>query len=664
MALTQTATIPGPGPSWDEEVVPALRKRLQSESRTIARRISAISVTSADDAVNTTFASDYSYRDHISAANSYQGPQPPARPRPSLQQTRTGSDNGPSRVNPTKSPSTRAVARAVSPRQEPRPTRIPKPARSRAGSTSSHNYSLNGSAASPYSSPKSPQPDPELFILHEKPGAASRSTISVNSRQDSGLLHEPPPFRAGSATSSNDHSSDNNRRVMDLDPPRPSIDSEERPYEHWYRGDISRNGGVGELRVAKRQEMLEIANYGHSLRANQGPRNALTDALEEGRRRRRRADSVGPTNRQSFYMEDDGFVQVKDESPLTDLEGSDPEHTSDYHTPPHSYHEENSSASTPGLAMYDARSMTPTLQQRPSSRQQQQSRIPTPTREPPRTATPNQMSRGASEPPSLPSTSPSLPSTSTPKSTAKRAASPQTSSATKKSRTQAAKATRAKTEAAKKERDEIANRRSVAHYPTPGDDMRDAIPSWTQPVPRQGNWDDVVLPVVARKKGLDGHYEQADGSPRARQVESIIAPAPGTFGYDHSKYRRPPRDDDSSSIPMDEFGLRQENGGIVEEEEDVQPRHAPPPPILTNHDRTPLPVRSPSSPVPFSHYAPNTTVKLQPVSTGPTKLEVQEPLHQQEPVEDDERRTIGLSVVVVDIPELMPPLFTRPPTFV
>ncbi len=33
----------------------------------------------------------------------------------------------------------------------------------------------------------------------------------------------------------------------------------------------------------------------------------------------------------------------------------------------------------------------------------------------------------------------------------------------------------------------------------------------------------VVIPVVARNKGLDG-YEHADGSPRARQVESIIAP--------------------------------------------------------------------------------------------------------------------------------------------
>jgi serine/arginine repetitive matrix protein 1 len=44
------------------------------------------------------------------------------------------------------------------------------------------------------------------------------------------------------------------------------MDSEERPFEHWYRGEVSRNGGVGELRVGKRQEMLDIANYGHMTR--------------------------------------------------------------------------------------------------------------------------------------------------------------------------------------------------------------------------------------------------------------------------------------------------------------------------------------------------------------------------------------------------------------
>jgi len=39
----------------------------------------------------------------------------------------------------------------------------------------------------------------------------------------------------------------------------------------------------------------------------------------------------------------------------------------------------------------------------------------------------------------------------------------------------------------------------------------------------------VVLPVVARKKGLDGHYVQADGSPqpkpRAEQIPEPVSSA-------------------------------------------------------------------------------------------------------------------------------------------
>ncbi|KAF8644418.1 hypothetical protein AX16_008478 [Volvariella volvacea WC 439] len=46
-ALTQSARLPGP--SWDEEVVPALRKRLESESRTLAKRMSAASLASSSD---------------------------------------------------------------------------------------------------------------------------------------------------------------------------------------------------------------------------------------------------------------------------------------------------------------------------------------------------------------------------------------------------------------------------------------------------------------------------------------------------------------------------------------------------------------------------------------------------------------------------------------
>ena len=49
-------------------------------------------------------------------------------------------------------------------------------------------------------------------------------------------------------------------------------------------------------------------------------------------------------------------------------------------------------------------------------------------------------------------------------------------------------------------RDEGGNRGSVAYYPTPGEDgedMADAITSWTQPVPGEGNWDDVSFLLLA-----------------------------------------------------------------------------------------------------------------------------------------------------------------------
>jgi serine/arginine repetitive matrix protein 1 len=62
----------------------------------------------------------------------------------------------------------------------------------------------------------------------------------------------------------------------------------------------------------------------------------------------------------------------------------------------------------------------------------------------------------------------------------------------------ASKATRAKVSATSKEQDEQWNRKSVAYYPTPtsqgDDDMADAIPSWTQPVHGEGDWDEACFP--------------------------------------------------------------------------------------------------------------------------------------------------------------------------
>jgi len=333
----------------------------------------------------------------------------------------------------------------------------------------------------------------------------------------------------------------------DEDPPRPSIDSEERPYEHWYRGEVSRNGGVGELRVGRRQEMLDIANYGHLIESKKKASNLKSriPIAEDAPRQRKRAGSIsGITDKErergSLYLDEEHANEVGrvlDENPLTDLdgEGSDINSTSDYQGEAYAFTpgigEATSADWTATAGAHEIRSTTPTpnnMFHRPSSRQQQNlppTRIPGPSSRrssesrsttattPPQ---PGSMARGASEPiqaRSMTSNTPSPPpapssssnsrqqysSNTVPSSAQKRGVSP----ATKKAKT-ASKANRVKTLQGKKE-----DRGSVAYYPTPdGDeeDMADAIPSWTQPV-RQGNWDEVrkfiivyspVFPPISR----------------------------------------------------------------------------------------------------------------------------------------------------------------------
>ncbi|KAJ7600265.1 hypothetical protein C8J56DRAFT_813047 [Mycena floridula] len=602
MALTQSAR--NPGPSWDEEVVPALRQRLQSESRTLSRRLSSI-----EDPANP-ITMDSGPRpgpapisDRQNNGRSRPHETQPARAnnarKPSAVRTRTMSAslqlNG--QVNEAFSNSRsysgdkskdnlplQGSDKSSSPRIPA--TRIPKATRSRAGSSAGYGYSAPALAVNVNGSPQdSSYPN------------TSRSTVSI-SQQDPGLLNEPPP----SAMYSSHESS------YDELPSRPSNDSEEHPFEHWYRGEVSRNGGVGELKVGKRNEMLDIANYGH--RAVPLKRNAITDAIAE-RRGRGRAGSLGHKDRESFYMDEERAAEaarVLDEAPLTDFEGenSDVGYLSDYYGQQSGM--DVSSSSAPA-----ARATTPT---------ELSERTPTPT--------PKNV-RGMSEPPFASSSSTprkpqqqqrSVSANSTPP--AKRATSPAAPSS-KKAKTTAAKATRAKLEAARKQED---NRRSVAYYPTPEDGLESAIPQWTQPVRADGNWDDVVLPVVARKQGLEG-YEQTDGSPRPKKPERV-EPAPGTFGYDHSKYRPPRAGDEFSPVPFDEFGRPTRVAEEDNEEPDISR-----PPISIPHDEIRVGShgrhqQSPSSPVPFSHYASPSSAEPKTQESVPQKVETKIPQKQEE----------------------------------
>ncbi|KAJ3825913.1 hypothetical protein F5880DRAFT_1477346 [Lentinula raphanica] len=609
MALTQTARIPGPGPSWDEQVVPALRKRLESESRTLARRISAISMSSAEA------ADDYP----ISNSPYYHTPTPAPPPittsstrKPKQHQysSSTSSRSG-SRSRTHSQPSnavpmgrTSSSSRPTSPPNQSSKTsqsRIPLPqrTRSRTGSLSSQNHP-QPRTKTPTPNDPGPPPAADLWVVHERPS-------------HSRLVNEPAPFPPHNSSASS---------IDGLPEPRPSNDSEERPFEHWYRGEVSRNGGVGEYRVAKRQEMLEIANYGHSIRPKK-QNNAMTEVIDSERQRRGRPRSESMGDRTSFYLDEEKAkeaARVLDENPLTD--NGEEDDGEEYFDPMEDYYRPDEEP---------PRTTTP----RPS-------RIPTPT----------QLQRGQSEPPySIASSagastsalngSPATPkprppiagtSTSTPPIKRNGATSPpsasnkgkaraspmNTPSPSSNSRLAASKATQAKLAQNKRQKEkEAESRRSIAAYPDPGDDLMNAIPTWTQPVPKAGNWDDVVLPVVARKKGLDGHYQRADGSPQQKKDEVTIAPAPGTFGFDHSKYR-PPQDGEES-IPMDEFGAKEPTHPEGYEDRGQEEPSRPQPRSETSNDQSRTLNNSPysnkraSSPVPFSSYGAR---PAQPEPTG------------------------------------------------
>ncbi|TFY50133.1 hypothetical protein EVG20_g11703, partial [Dentipellis fragilis] len=412
--------------------------------------------------------------------------------------------------------------------------------------------------------------------------------------------------------------------LVDDFPSRPSTDSEERPFEHWYRGEVSRNGGVGELRVGRRMEMLEIANYGHNARSRAAMVNAATDWAAGGSKRnsmRRRAGSIGPGTRESFYMDDEMArgERVLDEAPPSDVEGEEdtdgeafPSYADQYSLPPRS-------ASALGIG--DNRSLTPNSQmrERSTSRTTQRdippSRIPTPSAsrqisEPPRTPTPTaalSVSTSSVRTPAASSKATRSPASTNSNQVPRSQSSPNTQTPASKRRAKSPAETSASAKKAKARTPPVSqirhqeNRRSIAEYPDPGDgDMSNAIPTWTQPVPPGGNWDDVVLPVVARKKGLDEHYTKADGSPKPRQNRNSVAPAPGTFGYDYSKYRPGQHQD----FPMDEFGRPDQSVIDEVEYQNSTSTHQRAGRPEDPQDRMPIRPAGPPSPPPFSNYIP------------------------------------------------------------
>jgi hypothetical protein len=151
-------------------------------------------------------------------------------------------------------------------------SRIPKVAQSsaRSGSYSSNGHStLNGYTHTP-PTPGVEPPSP-ISELYSVPEFSTNKSYVPPRRHHSPIQNEQPPFPP-TPTSSHFHDTDGDGGGVGNSNARVSTDSEEHPFEHWYRGEVSRNGGVGELRVGKRMEMLEIANYGHTTNTPIGKR--------------------------------------------------------------------------------------------------------------------------------------------------------------------------------------------------------------------------------------------------------------------------------------------------------------------------------------------------------------------------------------------------------
>lgn len=304
----------------------------------------------------------------------------------------------------------------------------------------------------------------------------------------SALVNEQPPFPS--------HRSD-----TDAESVRFSSESEERPFEHWYRGDVSRNGGVGEFRVARRKEMLDIASYGHSTKKQLPSRSASRFGVHtEVASPHRRTGSIGVDTRSSFYMEEPRSKDdlVLDEVPPSAIAYSDPEPEDDHDSDMDYYFNSNTTTASPPPVPFEPEPRQTTMI----------SRIPTPSQKRPSrddaqttrsTVTPEPV-RGSSDSPSTSSTAPPRTPTQRARSQTPTKAGNQTPKQKSKSpgpdRSPRSKGTakKAKTPpSAHRVKKEGENRRSVGVYPVTNlDDAEHAIPTWTQPV-ANANWDEVQV---------------------------------------------------------------------------------------------------------------------------------------------------------------------------
>ncbi|KAH7337031.1 hypothetical protein B0J17DRAFT_718934 [Rhizoctonia solani] len=632
MALTARATEP---PTWGEQIVPVLRKRLEHESRALTKRMSQ--PPPPDD-----------IRLPVSRTTSEQE-RPSHIPRPSMQSM--VSDETPRRTRPrthsTPRPFDRdmltpASSRSASPAvtTTPRPSRIPTRPRA-------------GSRPIPTEFPPSPDPSPDLWPVAENAIQLTPPTPDRPAHRRKRDTFVPPP------------PDDNDEILFDEPAPftinanslagRSSIDE----YEHWYRGEGrgggGRNGGRGEIRIATRTEMLEIASFGHPPSRNNSHGHAYG---EFGWRSKAYDDSTIGTR---FKWPDENGENVLDEAPLTDLDdmdtesynpgsqearsievrsiesqhqdmlseghtledvrsielGSEPDGRPDPVTPVKPLPSRIARAvsppvgpgtSTTSLVSRPGRSPTPSKARSPVSKVQSPPRKaqspPPKTAQSPKAKTPGRRGTNASATPKSPSsragTSQLSPKPgSTPKT-------PRIGAAASPARNNTSPSPRARVQSSSTKSTGTKRTKKLSTTDSAGPhSLADAIPQIppAQQIPDDGNWDDVVLPTIARKlQGVD--VVMIERKPM-EDIEEPIPPAPGTFGYQERERERKAREQRrDSGTELEEFGAW--DGAIrkpkavekAEERKRAEERNkAPSPPPFSDYTPVP-PVVKPPEPIP------------------------------------------------------------------
>ena len=440
--------------------------------------MSAASITSEENTPHSPVYNNPSQTTTIQTYYHHQ-PRPSAIPRPSTQSRPSDSSTRPTQPSFTR---TRTLsqpfpfdpdtvdrsATSPSPTSPPPPSGVSRiPVKARTGSISTSIHSA-----------------PRIDGRTSKDTHYTADTIGSRNKAPA-LVNEQPPFLSDT----------------DAESVRFSSESEERPFEHWYRGDVSRNGGVGELRVARRKEMLDIASHGHSTKKQLSSRSASRFGVHtELVSPRRRAGSIGV--RSSFYMEEPRSKDdlVLDEVPPSAMAYSDPEPEDDHESEMDYYFSSHTTTTSPPPASFESEP-----QQIPIV-----SRIPTPSQKRPSRddaqttrsmATPEPV-RGSSDSPSTSSSAP--PRTPTPRARSQTPTKAGNQSPKQKSKSpgpdksprpngvaKPVKTTPKAPPSSHKIKKGEESRRSVGVYPvTELEDAEHAVPTWTQPV-AGSNWDEV-----------------------------------------------------------------------------------------------------------------------------------------------------------------------------